>query len=93
MSNPVPPSIVNRDNSDMSEDNEEILGDLAYYVCDTVCKSKAKLNSHIQLTSANTKLIGQNVYMSTRSVFMRRVAIPVTSEGRCLTPKTTSLLC
>ena len=33
-SNPVPPSIVNRDNSDMSEDDEKILSDLACYVCD-----------------------------------------------------------
>ena len=29
--------------------SEEILCDLARYVCDTVCESKAKLNSHIQL--------------------------------------------
>ena len=50
-SNPVPPSIVNRDNGDMSEDDEEILCDLACYVCDTDCESKAKLNSHIQLHS------------------------------------------
>ena len=48
-SNPVPPSFVNRDNGDMSEDDEEILCDLACYDCDTVCESKAKLNSHIQL--------------------------------------------
>ena len=50
-SNPVPPLIVNRDNGDMSEDDEEILCDLACYVCvcDTVCESKVKLKSHIQL--------------------------------------------
>ena len=48
-SNPVPPSIINRDDSDMSEDDEEILSDLACYVCETVCESKAKLNSHVQL--------------------------------------------
>ena len=41
-SNPVPPSIVNRDNSDMSEDDEP-LSDLACFVCETVCESKAKL--------------------------------------------------
>ena len=37
-SNPVPPSIVNRDNSDMSEDDEP-LSDLACHVCETVCES------------------------------------------------------
>ena len=40
-SNPVPPSIVNRDNSDMSEDDEP-LSDLACYVPETVCESKTK---------------------------------------------------
>ena len=49
-SNPVPPSIVNRDNSDMSEDDEP-LSDLACYVCETVCESKVKLTSHLQLHS------------------------------------------
>ena len=49
-SNPVPPSFVNRDNSDMSEDDEP-LSDLACYVCETVCESKVKLTSHLQLHS------------------------------------------
>ena len=49
-SNPVPPSILTKDNSDMSDmsADEEPRSDLACYVCETVCESKAKLTYHLQ---------------------------------------------
>ena len=52
--------------------------------------AKTSLGKCTNVTNVTIQLTGQNVCVSTRSEFMRRVAIPVTSAGRCLTPRITS---